>query len=141
MNFKETLQDFKKKVDKEIAICFDKAIKEAKDKDAVIASALKYIKSFTLAGGKRIRPALMYYGYLGSGGKDKERILKTAVSIELVHMFLLIHDDVIDRDFERHGKETVNRRYEKIGERLFPDKDPKHFGISMALILSGFSGC
>lgn len=135
MDFKETLRDFKKKVDKEIAEYLNKAIKEAKGRDMVIADALRYVREFTLAGGKRIRPALMYYGYVGAGGKEKEKMLKTAVSIELIHMFLLIHDDIIDRDIERHGKDTVNRNYEKIGKRIFPGKDPKHFGISMALVV------
>ncbi|MFH0969288.1 MAG: polyprenyl synthetase family protein [Patescibacteria group bacterium] len=135
MNFKEILQDFKKRIDKEIAIFFDKAIKEAKSKDRVIADALQYVKDLTLAGGKRIRPALMYYGYIGIGGKEKEKMLKTSVSIELIHMFLLIHDDIIDRDIERHGKETISRRYEKLGKKLFPQKDSKHFGTSIALII------
>ena len=135
MDFKETLRDFKKKVDKEIVIYFDKVIKETGDKDAIITDALKYVKKFTLAGGKRIRPALMYYGYVGSGGKEKEKMLKTSVSIELIHMFLLMHDDVIDRDIERHGKKTVNKRYEDMGKKLFPQKDAKHFGISIALII------
>lgn len=135
MDFKETLKDFKKRIDKEIVIYFDNAIREAKKRDLVIANALEYVKKLTLAGGKRIRPALMYYSYLGSGGKEKERILKTAVSIELIHMFLLVHDDIIDRDVERHGKDSVNRRYEKIGEELFSGKDSKHFGTSMALII------
>jgi geranylgeranyl diphosphate synthase, type I len=135
MNFKETLEDFKKKVDKEIIAFFDKTIKETRGKDAIISDALGYVKKFTLAGGKRIRPALMYYGYIGAGGKEKEKMLKTSVSIELIHMFLLMHDDIIDRDIERHGKETVNRRYEKLGEKLFPQKNAKHFGTSVALII------
>jgi geranylgeranyl diphosphate synthase, type I len=135
MDFKETLLDFKKKIDKEIVLYLDKAIAESKKQDTVIVDALRYVKKFTLAGGKRIRSALMYYGYLGAGGKEKEKMLKASVSIELVHMFLLIHDDVIDRDIERHGMETVNRRYEKIGARYFPGKDPKHFGNSMAIII------
>lgn len=135
MDFKETLGDFKKKVDKEIEAYFDRVIKETKKQDSVITEAVRHVKKITLAGGKRIRPALMYFGYVGSGGKDKERMLKTSASIELIHMFLLIHDDVIDRDFERHGKETLNSRYSKIGRRFFPDKDPVHFGNSMALIV------
>ncbi len=135
MDFQESLFGFKKRVDKELRLCFDKTIKETKSQDAVIADALKYVKELTLSGGKRIRPALMYYGYVGAGGKDKERMLRTAISIELVHMFLLIHDDIIDRDFERHGKETLNSRYSKIGKRFFPGKDSDHFGNSMALIV------
>ncbi len=135
MNFEETLRDFKKKIDREIAIYLDKTIKETKNRDAVMADALRYVKYLTLAGGKRIRPALMYYGYIGAGGKEREKMIKTSVSIELVHMFLLIHDDVIDRDIERHGKDSVNRKYEKLGARLFPDKDSKHFGSAVAIII------
>jgi len=135
MNFKETLQDFKKKIDREIAICLDKTIEEAKSRDVVITDAIKYVKDLTLAGGKRIRPALMYYGYIGAGGKEKEDMVKTAVSIELIHMFLLIQDDVIDRDAARHGRDSVSRKYEKLGARFFPNKDPKHFGNSMAIVI------
>lgn len=135
MNFEEALQNFKKKVDQEIAIYLDKTIKETKDRDVVMTDALRYVKNLTLAGGKRIRPALMYYGYIGAGGRENEKMIKTSVSIELVHMFLLIHDDVIDRDIERHGKDSINRKYEKLGARFFPGKDPKHFGNSMAIIV------
>lgn len=135
MDFKKELADFKKKTDREIRAYLDKSIKEAKKNDKIIADALCYVKDLILAGGKRIRPALMYYGYVGAGGKEKEKMLKTAMSIELVHMFLLMHDDIIDRDNERHGKETMNRKYEKIGNRFFPKKDSKHFGTSMALII------
>jgi geranylgeranyl diphosphate synthase type I len=135
MNFKEEIADFKKKADREIEAYLDKSIKEARKNDKVIADALCYVKELILAGGKRIRPALMYYGYIGAGGKEKEKMLKAAISIELIHMFLLMHDDIIDRDGERHGKETMNRRYEKIGKKYFPKKDSKHFGTSMALII------
>lgn len=135
MDFKNKLAEIKGKIDKEIGIFFNKAIEEGKKRDLVITDALKYAKTLTLAGGKRIRPALMYYGYLGAGGKEKNKMLKAAVSIELVHTFLLIHDDIIDRDLERHGKDTVNMRYEKIGKRFFPTRDPKHFGNSMAIII------
>jgi geranylgeranyl diphosphate synthase type I len=135
MNFEKTLQDFKRKFDREIAIYLDKTIKEAENRDIVITDAIKYIKDLTLAGGKRIRPALMYYGYVGAGGKEKGKMIRTAVSIELIHMFLLIHDDVIDRDIARHGKDSVNRKYEKLGARFFPNKDLKHFGNSMAIAI------
>lgn len=133
--FMEELKKFKAKVDQEIEKYFDKTIKETSAKDKTMAKALGYVKKMTLAQGKRIRPALMYYGYLASGGKDEKRILKTAVSIELVHIFLLIHDDIMDRGDVRHGIDSVHVWFEKIGRKLFPQKDTKHFGDSMAIII------
>jgi geranylgeranyl diphosphate synthase type I len=135
MDSKEILADFKEKVDAEIEIYLDKAIKEAGAKDAVIADSLKYVKKVILSGGKRLRPAFMYYGYLAAGGKEKEKIIRASVSIELIHTFLLIHDDIIDRDSKRHGLPTINRRYEKIAKNIFFGKNPEHFGNSMAIII------
>lgn len=82
-----------------------------------------------------MRAALMYYGYVGAGGKEKEKILKTAVSIELIHIFLLIHDDVIDRDQKRHGMDTIHHIYSKLGKKLFCNLDYRHFGNSMGIVI------
>lgn len=135
MDIQKTLADFKREIDREIEIYFNRVIKESQPKDQFITQSLRYVKKLILSGGKRLRPALMYYGYLGAGGKEKEKILKTSVSIELIHMFLLIHDDIIDRDARRHGMGTVNARYAQIGRELFGVKNPEHFGDSMALII------
>ena len=46
------------------------------------------------------------------------------MSIELTHIFLLIHDDIIDRDSFRHGVPTMHKGYEKLARRLYLKKDP-----------------
>lgn len=131
----KTLAHFKKKIDPEIGRYFDRIIQEAGKRDKIIADALRYVKKLVLAGGKRLRPAFMCYGYLAAGGKERDEMLKTSASIELIHIFLLIHDDVIDKDVKRHGMDTVNVRYQKIGEKIFPGVDHNHFGNSMAVIV------
>jgi len=136
----KVLEDFRKKINIEIAKHLDKAISEAKKKDVLITDALRYVKKFTLAGGKRLRAALMYYGYLAVDGKDKQRMLETAVSIELIHVFLLIHDDIMDRDKRRHGIDTVNFKYQKLGKRISPAGDYEHFGNSIAIAIGDMIG-
>jgi len=134
MDIKKRLEDFKKKIDPEIEKYLDEAIKEARKKDFFVAGFLKYVKKMALTGGKRLRPALMYYGYLAVNGKEKRKIIKTAVSVELIHIFLLIHDDIIDKDNKRHGIDTIHFRYQKLGEKIFPKEDSKHFGNSIGII-------
>lgn len=135
MDFKGQLSILKKKIDREIAKGFDLAIAETKKKDIFIADALEWAKKITLAGGKRIRPALVYYGALAGGKCEEKKIIKVAAAIELVHTFLLIHDDIIDNGEFRHGIKTINNHYESIGKKLFALKDPKAFGNSMAVIV------
>jgi len=134
------LSIFKKKVDVEIEKYLDQAIEETCKADADMGDALKHVKKIVMAGGKRARPALMYYGYLAVGGKELQKIIKTSVSIELIHLFLLIHDDIIDKDGMRHGVITTHEHYKKIGKTFIKNNDPAHFGISMAIIIGDTVG-
>lgn len=127
------LKKYKKRVEPRIERYFAKKLKHPRI-DIVTTQAVNAVAGFTLGGGKRIRPALVYYGYLASGGKNIPAILEASIGIELIHSFLLIHDDVIDKDEKRHGVPTVHEVYKKIGKKISPNKDNEHFGNSMAII-------
>src|SRR3989339_1487512 len=116
MEANKLLKKYKEKVDLRLKDYFDQKIKEAGKLDLLAKQAVKMIADFTLSGGKRIRPALVYYGYLASGGKEDQKILEVSMSLEIIHSFLLIHDDIIDRDEKRHGITTVHEKYKKIGQ-------------------------
>ena len=135
MDAKAELQNYKKIIDRKLAEYFAKRVEEAKDIDALAVQAVKNIRDLTLAGGKRLRAAFMYWGYKAAGGRDYDKIIEASMSIELTHIFLLIHDDIIDRDSFRHGVPTMHKVYEKMARRLYLKKDSKHFGDSMAIIL------
>lgn len=57
-------------------------------------------------GGKRIRPALCLFAAELFGARPEEA-LPGAVAVELIHNFSLVHDEVQDRDAERHHRPTV----------------------------------
>ncbi|WJY28595.1 MULTISPECIES: polyprenyl synthetase family protein [Sporosarcina] len=63
------------------------------------------------AGGKRIRPIFVF---LSSkfGSYSMERTAKVAVSLELVHMASLVHDDVIDDSDMRRSRKTVKAKWD-----------------------------
>ena len=63
------------------------------------------------AGGKRFRPMLLLLsGHFGD--PTDPRLTKGAVSIELVHVATLYHDDVIDEAESRRGIPSVNARWD-----------------------------
>lgn len=135
MDISSELKNFKARIDPHIAAYFDTAIAEARKEDSLVEEALIAVKELALAGGKRLRPAFMHRAYLAAGGDDEERILKTSVSVELLHLFLLVHDDIIDRDDTRHGLPTLHRKYAEIGKKHFDIGDTDHFGVSIAIIM------
>jgi geranylgeranyl diphosphate synthase, type I len=58
------------------------------------------------AGGKRLRPCFCYWGYRAAGGEDDAQIVAAASSLELLHTFALVHDDIMDLSHERRGLPT-----------------------------------
>lgn len=56
--------------------------------------------------GKRIRPALLLLCAEAAGG-DWQRALPAAASVEILHNFSLVHDDIQDNSDVRHNRPTV----------------------------------
>jgi len=137
---RKTLGEYKRKVEPELEAFFEKVIFENRKSDKNIAEALAHARKITMSGGKRARAAFMYYGYLAAGGKNKKEMIRASMSIELIHSFLLMHDDVIDCDELRHGVKTMHVQYAQVAKRYFKNKDAKHFGNSIAIIIGDILG-
>ncbi|MEN9405774.1 MAG: hypothetical protein RLZ12_58 [Bacillota bacterium] len=59
--------------------------------------------------GKRIRAGLVLLaGALGSHKKDRKKLRKAAIMVELLHLASLVHDDILDDEQFRRNKKTVN---------------------------------
>lgn len=67
------------------------------------------VSDLTLRDGKRLRPALVALGLLASnGGADLALAVEAGAALELLHTYLLIHDDWMDDDAIRRGGPTVH---------------------------------
>ncbi|GGD66719.1 polyprenyl synthetase family protein [Microbacterium murale] len=62
-------------------------------------------------GGKKVRPRLLLDAYRALGGTDERAAVDAACAIELLHVALVIHDDVIDRDLVRRGEMNITGRF------------------------------
>lgn len=140
MNIQKRLGDFKRRIDAEIERYLDEAISKVEKEDAFLSELLVRTKRFVLAGGKRLRGALLYCAYRANGGADDAGIMRVCVGIELVHAFFLVHDDIMDRDETRHGADTLHRDFAKIGKKMFSKGDGDHFGTSMAIVAGDLLG-
>ncbi len=134
MNFKTELTTLQGAINQELEKYIDSVIVEVKKTDPFIAAMFKHFKKMTVSGGKRIRPIMMYWGYVGAGGTDTREIIRASISIELIHAFLLMHDDIIDRDDLRRGTKTIHAKYRDYHKKFLVGSDSTHFGNSVGII-------
>jgi geranylgeranyl diphosphate synthase type II len=71
-------------------------------------------------GGKRIRPVLSLLS-CGLCGVDINRAIPAALSVELIHNFTLLHDDIMDQAESRRGHQTVHLRWDTASAILAGD--------------------
>jgi geranylgeranyl diphosphate synthase, type I len=73
------------------------------------------LEEFCLREGKRIRPLLLLSSYLGyEGGKARfADVLDIAAMVEMMHSFLLVHDDIIDKSSVRRGRDSLHVVFQK----------------------------
>lgn len=62
-------------------------------------------------GGKKIRPRVLMDAYQALGGIDERVAVDAACAMELLHIALVIHDDVIDKDLMRRGEMNISGRF------------------------------
>jgi geranylgeranyl diphosphate synthase type I len=72
------------------------------------------------SGGKRLRPSMLLLAAEAAGG-EAAALAPAAVSIELIHNFTLIHDDIMDNADVRRGRPAVHKLWGEPGAILAGD--------------------
>ncbi len=63
------------------------------------------------AGGKRIRPTVTLLAFRACGGTALDDAVDVAVALELIHSASLLHDDIIDGNDLRRGRDSARSKY------------------------------
>ncbi len=87
----------------------EKYLPEEVGRQKTVIEAMNYS---VRAGGKRLRPMLMWETYRMFGGRS-EVIEPFMAAIEMIHTYSLVHDDLpaMDNDEFRRGKKTTHAQY------------------------------
>jgi len=99
----------------------------------ILPPLYKSIKNFILRDGKRLRPILFIMSYRGFSHKNPRNLLRSALAIELLHDFLLIHDDIIDKSALRRGEPSMHYMLKK----YIPKNKGLRFGGEDLAIVAG----
>ncbi len=92
-----------------------------------------------LRGGKRLRAAFAYWGFLGAGGEPEDvggepALISLPTSLELFQAAALIHDDVMDASDTRRGQPSVHRQFATLHRVQGWMGDDVHFGAAGAIL-------
>ncbi len=81
--------------------------------DCGYSSVIEAMRYSALAGGKRLRPALLLEFYRICGGKDFSAAANFAAALEFIHTYSLIHDDLpcMDNDDMRRGRPSCHIQF------------------------------
>lgn len=121
----------KKRIDRELKK-FSVTIDKLYSLNSISPLLSRCIKDFMLREGKRIRPILFVAGYLGFAKRPSPGLYTSALSIELLHDFMLVHDDIIDKSDKRRGKLSMHRMLDKY---LKGYKNIKFNGVDLSLVV------
>ena len=98
-----------------------------------VAPLVDQVLAFT-TGGKRLRAAFAYVGYLGAGGMAGGQIASAAAALELLQACALIHDDIMDGSDLRRGLPSAHRSFEALHAGAGWSGDASAFGVGAAIL-------
>jgi len=101
-----------------------------------LVDPLEALRRLVMAGGKRLRPAFCYWGFVGAGGSaDDPRVIDAGAAFELLQAFALVHDDVMDGSATRRGARTAHLAF---ADRHLVDAwrgEARRFGEGVAILI------
>ncbi len=96
------------------------------------ASAL--LSDYVRRPGKRVRPYLCALGHELAGAGRSGAVDRFAAALELLHAFLLVHDDIIDRASTRRGAQALHVMLRPESSRVLPEAERQRIGADLAVV-------
>ena len=128
------LDGLRREIDLALDAALDRLLPRVAAHHAALGPVADAVRGF-VAGGKRIRPALLLLGFEAAGGQDRRTVHGPALALELLHTFALVHDDVIDRASSRRGRPTVHRGFAELHAAAGWQGDSAAFGEAAAILV------
>lgn len=130
-----TASDVRTDVDHLLREFYDKQLDAAASLDPAYYDLWSSVSRLAFAGGKRMRPYLIILAYEMYDGSDYHGVLPIAAAAEILHLSLLVHDDITDKDTVRYATDNISGEYQKLYRaRGANTEDSRHYAESAALL-------
>ncbi len=132
--FGEQLRRLRTEIDRDLLAFLAGKREEALATAPEAVALVDRLEALVASGGKRLRPALVQVSYLGCGGTDPASVRPLALATELLHAYLLIHDDIMDHAATRRGRPTAHAFFAGEHGRSGLRGDAADFGTAAAIL-------
>ncbi|SDG51315.1 geranylgeranyl diphosphate synthase, type I [Lentzea fradiae] len=128
------------RVDAYLTDLFDRALRDSETVLDAGSPGLEPLRTMALSGGKRIRPAFVHWGFVAAGGDpDDGCAVEAGAVVELLHLFALVHDDVMDESPTRRSAPTIQVLFADRHRSLGLRGQAQRYGENMAILLGDFA--
>lgn len=101
-----------------------------------LEAPLDALRTLVMSGGKRLRPAFCYWGFVGAGGDpDDPVVIDAGAAFEFLQAFALVHDDVMDGSSTRRGFRTAHLAFGDRHQREIWRGEQRRFGEGVAILI------
>jgi geranylgeranyl diphosphate synthase type I len=103
---------------------------------ADLAPPLESLRRLVMDGGKRLRPAFCFWGFVGAGGDPADDdIIDAGAAFEMLQAFALVHDDVMDGSSTRRGNRTAHLEFDDRHADAAWRGEGRRFGEGVAILI------
>jgi len=104
--------------------------------DSDLALPVGEIRRLVLSGGKRLRPAFCFWGFVGAGGDETAHsIIDVGAALELLHAFALFHDDIMDGSTSRRGVPVTHEVFAAEHQSQKAAGEARRYGEGVAILV------
>jgi geranylgeranyl diphosphate synthase, type I len=133
------VEDLRARVDRALVALLDRELAALAFMEGDLDVVARALRGFVLEGGKRLRPAFVWWGYRGAGGPPDgpraDAVVRAACSVELLHVCALIHDDIMDGSEVRRGRPAMHVEFAGMHRGWTWRGDPAAFGTGAAVLM------
>lgn len=133
----DVLKKYRERIISEINAFFKKLQENPIMKNFWYYDIINRMYDFVISG-KMLRGALVMFSESMFSGSYSEDAIKCAITIELLQSGLLIHDDIMDEDIQRRGRDSIFFQYKKIADEK-EINNSYHIGESMGICAGNFA--